>query len=349
MRKFNKPSFTITLLLFALLGAGCSQKKTLVAEVGASSYLKTIDFLDPQTGFLVSSTGDKRVVAIFRTTDGGQSWEEVGNGEKFGSRNFGNLNFIGFSSPQNGLVCGRDGALITKDGGQTWTDTFIDRVRAYDAIDGVGCLISKRYSEIAVHSADEEPGEGLKTQRLANGPKQQRKVFASNVTILDPQQIVAWGKTGLYYTTDGGKKWLGVPIAGVSSYKTPTKILSAVAAIPGADGPEFWVALEHTDGLLHCKPGANGYQYEKLGSSLPGEIRGLHFFDQSQGLLWTQEMKLYQTSDGGQSWKLRSDLDFPAGRPFILDQSHGWWFSKESKNNEHRIYSLPFLPWKNGI
>ncbi|RKX71658.1 hypothetical protein DRP53_00810 [candidate division WOR-3 bacterium] len=110
-----------------------------------NSYLKGVDFIDPQRGYACGNYG-----MVLKSTDGGHSWNRIspGGGQTFYElkafdttniivagdtmilttdggktwqiRPIGRLRSLSFLTMARGWVCGEGGILTTRDSGQTW-------------------------------------------------------------------------------------------------------------------------------------------------------------------------------------------------------------------------------------
>lgn len=75
----------------------------------------SLHFTDAGTGYAAGHNG-----GIYRTTDGGQNWNQVFDGSKFLKKKM-HFNAIRFSDSGNGLAVGNQGLVMkTTDGGNTW-------------------------------------------------------------------------------------------------------------------------------------------------------------------------------------------------------------------------------------
>jgi photosystem II stability/assembly factor-like uncharacterized protein len=97
-------------------------------------------FPTPRTGYVTiqSYNPDPSVKQqrIAKTTDGGDTWEEVNLVEDAGAREFG----IGFVDENHGFVGTMNSGYETKDGGKTWTPIDLgkacNKIRIYKTANG---------------------------------------------------------------------------------------------------------------------------------------------------------------------------------------------------------------------
>lgn len=175
--------------------------QTSATMVGLSDF----HFTDAQHGFACASgynyAGDGQA-KLYRSDDGGQSWQAVA-----GSTHYGALNSIAFGADGlHGVAVGTSVALVTADGGTTWTPratgaaTTLNRVAFVDA-----------HTVVAVGGAGQifySPDQGQTWRRAASaGDARLTQIF-----VVSPQLAVAVGDGGtVLRSTDAGRSWQAQP------------------------------------------------------------------------------------------------------------------------------------------
>ncbi len=81
-------------------------------QLSTGALIESLYFIDNMNGWAAGATGK-----IFRTTDGGENWEDVGPNDP--NMNFGSIQF---SDMNNGWAVGSKYAVKSNDGGKTWND-----------------------------------------------------------------------------------------------------------------------------------------------------------------------------------------------------------------------------------
>ncbi len=122
-REISVPSSTH---VFGAGGDGCLQRSidggqnwTFMPSDG-SVHWHTIHFTDENTGFAAGSNVNPPEKRIYRTQDGGASWDHYATGRQQ------SVNHIRFANTQVGIATGSGFVMETDDGGDTWSmDTTI--------------------------------------------------------------------------------------------------------------------------------------------------------------------------------------------------------------------------------
>lgn len=223
-----------------------------ISSIGDANAVTSVYFHSPTQGWLMTSwnaTSNKENKALYSTTDGGATWEEIMQNEQY-NPNLPNqsLPFAGvttgmiFRNSTNGFVTLQTGALpkmfVTQDGGQSWNlgPTFLvnDYLKDCDRVItgkpeffdknktngwmSVGCQKDKDKS-IAYHGYFTANGGanwkfapfGLKAQTGVN--RQIAPTFLNSQT--------GWMILGdvLYHTANQGETWLPLTESGVLQSK----------------------------------------------------------------------------------------------------------------------------------
>lgn len=254
----------------------------------AQMWTPSIQFVDPQHGWLFASTG-----ALFRTEDGGVTWKAVSTTAGVTTTGCTTAPGIYFSSPTTGwlpLQCPFDGnnnpgpyrVVVTRDGGVAWSAQVI-----------APSVLT--YTSVTPTFTDAQYG-----------------------TIWDPAVMM------LAVTSDGGRTWAvrtppisGYPCTGKGGITTmcSNDAVSGVSFINGAQG---W-ALVGTFSAPNGKGGpyymtyrvertTNGGRTWSVLTRLPtraapdGPVT-LEFVDANDGF-WMDGSHWYRTRDGGRTWTL---------------------------------------------
>jgi photosystem II stability/assembly factor-like uncharacterized protein len=94
------------------------------SSMADSTGVYSLNFLDAQTGWLLTSGSNDKKSELRLTSDGGRTWEVIAR-DMTGLDNLGNAPFFRFFDRQNGLIATggvKDMALLrTQDGGLTWS------------------------------------------------------------------------------------------------------------------------------------------------------------------------------------------------------------------------------------
>ncbi|MDX1420332.1 MAG: hypothetical protein R3181_10230 [Rubricoccaceae bacterium] len=125
-----------------------------------------LSFPTPEVGYVSAELNNFSTDGFaLKTTDGGQTWEEVpipGGGS---------LQGIGFATPEVGWTSGRGSSSVTTDGGETWEqislDGSINRFRFYD---GVGYAAGGRVYKVELSPVAVEPGADGATRLVQVAP-----------------------------------------------------------------------------------------------------------------------------------------------------------------------------------
>ena len=273
--------------------------------------------LDANRAWLASSLGAGSgldfSVTIYRTADGGHTWQQAGQvapDEGWpGSMDFVDSN-NGWLYVNQGNAAGSQGATIygTVDGGATWT-------------------------KLSETDSSGNPG------RLPFGCSKVPPVFLNNSTGWIPGACGA-GPVGpfFYVTRDGAKTWNAVRISLPAGYSG--NCICEIRSLRFADSRNgaFVLGLYGTDGLphnfLYATHDAGGSW--QAGPQLPPNSYTADFINATVG--WTLDAKknsILQTNDGGQHW---STLGAVPSSQVVMDlqfvtSTVGWAMGSEPAGN----------------
>lgn len=163
-----------------------------------------IQFVDSLNGWAVGNryvSSQKRMVALFRSADGGENWEELSNVD---ADSKGSVFSMFFLDKRNGWgIDGWQSKLIrTQDGGQSWTIQEFDRNRGWNAVFFVDALNGWAVGHGIVHTSD-----GGVTWKYQLDPDTSSTQLIG-ITFTDPKHGWAIGLNKIFRTDDGGTVWL---------------------------------------------------------------------------------------------------------------------------------------------
>jgi photosystem II stability/assembly factor-like uncharacterized protein len=259
------------------------------------------------------------ISGVFRTVDGGQSWQELSSA--YGETEPGYFRSIGFGSSVVGWL-GSVGSsrqfLMTRDGGNTWTEA-----QGYDS------AIAKGFCGIHAPNSNTVFAVGPYTRQIAGLPHvtfsyDQGATYTTttmdslvdglvDVLCIDSSRIIAGGSLGtsifadsracIILSTDSGRSWRrsfldtirgtqvwklqrladGTLIGTVQMYAS-----TAIRHIRSADNGTTWTVVH---GTTHDMP--NRYI-----------LQTIFFLDTKTGFAGGRQLPLHVTHDGGVTWKL---------------------------------------------
>ncbi|MBI1310396.1 hypothetical protein GC176_03745 [bacterium] len=229
---------------------------------------------------------------LLKTTDGGKSWELVGD-----KQNLPPLNYVRFFGADRGIAVGEataefpSGVLITEDGGATWQAAPGARSPGWlaaafnDLNDGTvvgphGRLALVAGTSVAPPRVDTNSLRSIRGVAMADG--------LNGWAVGDGALVLQ--------SSNGGVTW--EPPAGFDGYRMSRFVdLAAVAAV----GDSAWVAGSPGSAVWLTHDGGETWQRSLTGQTAP--IRALHFSSTAVGWAVGDFGTILRTVDGGRSWQ----------------------------------------------
>ncbi len=245
--------------------------------------LLAIDFLDAQNGWTVGDISPEGG-PLFRTTDGGISWQVIARiTEVFSS--------IQFVSPSLGWMAGYAGRIErTDDGGQTWkTQRFEREGEVLNSL----CFVDQERGWAA-------GGRGL-VCRTTNGGNRWEEIVTNRIEDLwtvrfaTPERGWIVGEDGLILsTTDGGSTW-------TQQKSGTTKALLGLTILPSS----AMVAVGESGTILRSE---NGSDWQAIHSGTTEMLNAVAAADKDR--LWAVGSggATLSSNDGGKSWTMNQPV-----------------------------------------
>lgn len=168
---------------------------------------KAINFENELQGYVLASKDN--IGYVYRTTDGGNTWEELLSFEKEPQSLF-------LLKDSNLLVECKYGYIQSKDGGDNWVEVDFKYEVLHTTVDENGILYSlemrgipgmDKYGKIGTLNISED--KGLSWEKINGGP-----FYGEKISFYDQNNGIAYTSDILQRTTDGGESWelLAFPI-----------------------------------------------------------------------------------------------------------------------------------------
>ena len=305
------------------------------ADVFGEKSLKGIFFVDENYGWIITyststsrnTTNGKNAGYIYRTTDGGDTWEE----QFITETALFNLHFI---DKQTGWVVGdRRSAYATTDGGQTWqfiTDGSNQRHKTsygqpeylgkeplhtftlYD-IDFTDAQNGWIVGDLGVILHTASGGKG-KWKHQRGGPRFHNSADAVLLGVDFVSKQLGWvvGENGtILHTRNGGVTW--------ESQSSPSHLLVGVCAVSAEEG----YVVGDRGAILRTKDGGDVWNAQ---DSRTTECFGAaHFVSAEKGWAVAEAGVVLQTTNGGAVWERQtSGTQQDLLGVFFLDEKTGW-------------------------
>lgn len=294
-------------------------------QIGKLSYLKKVQFIDANNGFLIGSKelGEyefEPVLQLWVTTDGGTTWNERNQSLKMDPADF------CFFSTKIGIATVKavDGSINddiyrTTDGGITWNPV---KTTPNISISGISLADTKTgyaVGEVAVNPSDktslkivvlktDDAGATWKSTDLpvssisSEGKESHFIYFLNNKTgwIIKSNPYTDASRSDLLRTTDGGKTWKKT----WSSDETGVSRIGFFDENTGVVLPGLWFLIPK---IYRTADGGNNFT--QLANGLESNFTTLSFPDVKTGFA-ANNKGVIKTVDGGYTWKQSLEAKF---------------------------------------
>ena len=254
-------------------------------------------FLNAENGVVV--TGTDTLGKIFRTTDGGQSWNEEASSQA--------LRGVHFVSATTGYAVGQSAILKTTDGGDIWVPQGSPSapLRSVRCADEMHCVVLTTQN-VVMYTDD-----GFGTLQAATTPTPGlTSVTALAIGFNSVARAVAVGGTGVsWLSNDAGATFLRAWASLPQNYLRLRLTSPSAAFAPGADG-----SLARTTD--------SGASWSAVGVPTgPGvDVVDVAFPTATLGYALDAEGAVYRTDDGGNNWEILGEAR-PGVRPSAMTAS----------------------------
>jgi photosynthesis system II assembly factor YCF48-like protein len=315
-QKHDPMRFFLFLLLILL--AGCtSTSKVQTIELDRKAEPTDIFFLDENHGWLTAYDYEATSNVVFRTVDGGASWETSEIPGKGGVRG------VYFTDADNGAVLGTGGTAFTSsDGGKSWKK--VESSISVDSINcgyGMGILKAKRRKAGAgmylyAFPLDEGIQAGFSVGRTDKG----KSVDGFQFQVVAPKTLIVTANKEIFQSRDGGRSW--TTLASLD----PKNVRLTYSSAFFLDKDRGWLASSG-GGLSYTEDGGRTTQNLEPQGVNGNNLHNLRFFDQKHGIAMLNRKLLVATKDGGKTWE--QVVEIPRKQVdqlvlFALDPSHVW-------------------------
>ena len=294
---------------------------------------------------------------LWRTTDGGQSWRPVTDGQ-INSASIGavqvcetdpDIVYMGTGETQlRGNIQQGDGAYKSTDGGDTWEHIGLKETQniARIRIHPENCDVAWA-AAFGKHSADNPERGVFKT--TDGGATWRRVLYVSDgagaadisVDVTNPDVIYAsiweawrrsWGMSsggddsGLWKSTDGGESWTEIT-ANIGLGEGPVGKIGV--AVSPANPNRVWVLIEHEpDGGVWRSDDA-GATWERVNDERKLRQRAFYYTrvyadPNDEDVVYALNTGLYRSRDGGET--------FPRGIPVPHGDNHDLWIAPDDSD-----------------
>ena len=309
--------FSLLLLIVADVASSQSLTWKTLSLPKANDRYNDVWFVDPMTGWaIIPSDGFKEDGMIYKTTDGGATWEMQ-------FKSYKHLRSVCFLDPLVGFVGflfdGTSSPLLkTTDGGETWNTVEITGSMP----SGICGMMRVNDSTIVGTGQVQSPAHFIRTT--------DRGLTWTSVALSDNERdwaidcyfwssdsgIVAGGKMGelgmitshIWQTTDGGEHWTDAysgPVQNPQQGEWCWKI-----SFPTPD--VGYIAFEQNRGpSRYLKTTDRGVTWER--HEIPNatiHLQGCGFITETHGWMGGRGNGAYVTTDGGSTWSTTPDIKF---------------------------------------
>lgn len=252
-----------------------------------------IHFQDEKNGLvLCTSKNDNDYfghISIFRSGDGGNSWEEINSpllkdslrdchmsGYSFAKDN--SLSILFKSPTEKGyptLI------LRTEDGGRNWLLSRIPGSHPFNRI----CFLNRNVGLIADGATIYRTADGGESWELTNGFFDEDLI---SVCASGKLNAVAIGKSGLIIETNDGENWK------INSQSSGVLLNEVICTEDG----NYWIAGDN--GTLLFRDGTEG-EFKKVDLGTNENLLKIKFFNEDLGYV-VADSSIYKTLNGGKDW-----------------------------------------------
>ncbi|MGC9317913.1 MAG: WD40/YVTN/BNR-like repeat-containing protein [Armatimonadota bacterium] len=271
--------------------AGWMEVGALTRTASGASFLDG-DFLEDGLHGWVAGYGTEGRPArtvVFRTTDGGESWEELETG--FATANVGALDFV---DAEHGWLIADHAIHRTDDGGRTW---------APEACDGFEWERGALAEDLCMVRLDcgwacgrAGTSQGIFTYDSETRTWETETAFGGRLTTIwarGPRDMWAAGEGPEDRPYDGARR----------SHELTTRRMifgSPVADIFFVDHRRGWAACD-LGRIFHSSDRGAGWSEKQTPTLEP--FTAIHFTSRDEGLAVTRSGNVYATHDGGDTWE----------------------------------------------
>jgi ELWxxDGT repeat protein len=265
--------------------------------------LTNMYFVSDSVGYLITNSNAYNPSSIFKTTNGGRSWNPLSY-----TSYFGNFASVWFTDANTGFICGSSGTLVhTTDGGNTWQTITISAVGASTAFNNI------TFVNAAVGYLTSTAGDILQTTDGGNTWARistiQTDGGIDRIYFRDANNgyaLAGFNSANLYITTDGGHSWnlQTVGSAGVFTALAYNKAASNFCLVGHAGG----LGVTAQQGSVIYTGNGTGAWIQQSYFSSDNYVAGNLFANGTGYVFGTANLK---TKDGGITWKPLATISIP--------------------------------------
>lgn len=248
---------------------------------------------------------------IARSTDGGATWTEVNNGL--------NSRHVGGVYKANGVLYAGTvyGVMISRDDGQTWTQTTAPLAECYSILPFDGKVYAGFAGGVAYTADEGQTWTAIPTSSGLVAGFVFRLLNVGNVLYATVNNATTGG---VFRSTDGGQSWTA-GVNGLTSRTvfdlaaTSTALFAATTGggvFRSTDGGQNWVAVNN------CLPSPAIVGLAAVKDTVVAAVVG---------------NTLYRTTDNGQTWRQPEAGVLPVGTGWLIDSTGG------------NLYASPFVAY----